>query len=216
MDTAPVNFNLASRGTDLQKDVLFADFNQDCTSITLATKSGYSIYALDSIENVKLAYDNNGNDTEICMLDRCLSRGLVAFSSLKSPKKLKVCNFMNGMEMCDLSYPNSILALKINRSRLIVVLENSISIRSMVDMITLHTISDTPSNPKGLCCLSCNKENPYFAYPGSSVAGEIQLFDVFTLSKIRIIKTHDSPLAAMNFDSTAKMIATASNKGTVI
>ena len=216
MDTASVNFNLASRGTDLQGEVLFANFNQDCTSLAMATKRGYCLYALDTIENVKLLYDNAGTDTELCLLDRLFSSSLVAFASLKSPRKLKVCHFKKGNEICNYSYSNSILALKLNRLRLIVVLEESIFIHSIRDMKVLHTIRDTPSNHRGLCCLSFNNENSYFAYPGSSVSGEVQLFDVTTLRNIGMIKAHDSPLAAMNFDSTAKKLVTASGKGTVI
>jgi len=216
MDTASVNYNLASRGTDLQGEVLFANFNQDCTSLAMATKRGYCLYAFDTIENVKLLYDNAGADTDLCLLDRLFSSSLVAFASLKSPRKLKVCHFKKGNEICNYSYSNSILALKLNRLRLIVVLEESIFIHSIRDMKVLHTIRDTPSNHRGLCCLSNNNENSYFAYPGSSVSGEVQLFDVTTLRNIGMIKAHDSPLAAMNFDSEAKKIVTASGKGTVI
>ena len=219
MDTDSVNFNLASRGTDLQKEVLFANFNQDCNALAIATKERYCIYALSNIEKIELLYDNTETDTEVCLFDRFFSTALVVFTSLKSPKKLKVCNFMkekNRKEIRNLHYSNSILALKFNRSQLIVLLENSIFILNIVDLKTLHTIRDTPSNLRGLCCISCNNKNPYFAYPGSSVSGEVQLFDLTKMRNLGIIKAHDSPLAAMNFDFTAEIIATASEKGTVI
>uniref|UniRef100_H2XJI2 Uncharacterized protein n=2 Tax=Ciona intestinalis TaxID=7719 RepID=H2XJI2_CIOIN len=83
-------------------------------------------------------------------------------------------------------------------------------------MKVLHTIRDTPSNPKGLCCLSVNNDNSFLVYPGSSITGEVQIFDVTTLNAVSTINAHDSPLAAMAFNSSATKLATASSKGTVI
>ena len=51
----------------------------------------------------------------------------------------------------------------------------------MRDMKVLHTIRDVPSNPDGLCALSSNDTCPYLAYPGSSITGEIQIFDTINL-----------------------------------
>jgi autophagy-related protein 18 len=66
--------------------------------------------------------------------------------------------------------------------RLIVCLEESIYIFNMRDNVKLlHTIRDVPSNPDGLCALSSNDTNPYLAYPGSSITGEIQIFDTNNL-----------------------------------
>jgi autophagy-related protein 18 len=51
----------------------------------------------------------------------------------------------------------------------------------MRDMKVLHTIRDVPSNRDGLCALSSNNDNSYLAYPGSSITGEIQIFDTLNL-----------------------------------
>jgi autophagy-related protein 18 len=48
-------------------------------------------------------------------------------------------------------------------------------------MKVLHTIRDVPSNREGLCALSSNSDNSYLAYPGSSITGEIQVFDTLNL-----------------------------------
>lgn len=211
-----MNYNLASHGADHVNDVLFANFNQDCSSLAIAMKKGYRLYALNSVENLELIYDNEGETTDVCLVDRLFSSSLVAVVSLHSPRKLKVCHFKKGSEICNYSYSNTILAVKLNRLRLVVVLEESIYIHSIRDMKVLHTIRDTPRNPKGLCCLSSNNDSSYFAYPGSNITGEVQIFDVTTLKGIGMISAHDSSLAAMTFDSSATKLATASGKGTVI
>jgi autophagy-related protein 18 len=59
----------------------------------------------------------------------------------------------------------------------------------MRDMKVLHTIRDVPSNIDGLCALSSNDNSPYLAYPGSSITGEIQMFDTTNLvSRIFYLK----------------------------
>jgi len=83
-------------------------------------------------------------------------------------------------------------------------------------MKVLHTIRDTPPNPHGLCALSPNNDYCYLAYPGSSTIGEVQIFDAYNLQAKTMIPAHDSPLAAISFSSTGTLIATASEKGTVI
>jgi autophagy-related protein 18 len=60
-------------------------------------------------------------------------------------------------------------------------LEESIYIHNMRDMKVLHTIRDVPSNREGLCALSSNNDNSYLAYPGSSITGEVQVFDTLNL-----------------------------------
>ena len=65
--------------------------------------------------------------------------------------------------------------------RLVVILEESIYIHNMRDMKLLHTMREVPNNLEGLCALSANESNPYLAYPGSAITGEIQLFDTINL-----------------------------------
>jgi autophagy-related protein 18 len=83
-------------------------------------------------------------------------------------------------------------------------------------MKVIHTIKDIPSNPKGLCSLSIDNDKSYLAYPGNSQVGEVQIFDTINLKTVTMIPAHDSPLAAIAFDSTGSKLATASEKGTVI
>uniref|UniRef100_G1SG48 WD repeat domain phosphoinositide-interacting protein 2 n=1 Tax=Oryctolagus cuniculus TaxID=9986 RepID=G1SG48_RABIT len=153
---------------------------------------------------------------DVCIVERLFSSSLVAIVSLKAPRKLKVCHFKKGTEICNYSYSNTILAVKLNRQRLIVCLEESLYIHNIRDMKVLHTIRETPPNPAGLCALSINNDNCYLAYPGSATIGEVQVFDTINLRAANMIPAHDSPLAALTFDASGTKLATASEKGTVI
>ncbi|MCL4124163.1 UNVERIFIED_CONTAM: hypothetical protein GTU68_019317, partial [Idotea baltica] len=153
---------------------------------------------------------------DTCVVERLFSSSLVAVVSLSAPRKLKVCHFKKHSEICNYSYPNTILAVKLNRSRLIVCLEESLYIHNIRDMKVLHTIRDTPPNLSGLCALSISNDNCYLAYPGSNSIGQVQIFDALNLQSKTMIPAHDSPLAALAFNEAGTKIATASEKGTVI
>ncbi|XP_032826083.1 WD repeat domain phosphoinositide-interacting protein 2 isoform X1 [Petromyzon marinus] len=207
--------NLASQSGETSSGLLFANFNQDYTSLAVGSKSGYKLFSLNSVDKLEQIYEST--DTEdVCIVERLFSSSLVAIVSLSAPRKLKVCHFKKGTEICNYSYSNTILAVKLNRQRLIVCLEESLYIHNIRDMKVLHTIRDTPANPAGLCALSISNDNCYLAYPGSATIGEAQVFDTINLRAVTMIPAHDSPLAAMAFDCTGTKLATASEKGTVI
>uniref|UniRef100_A0A669D775 WD repeat domain, phosphoinositide interacting 2 n=1 Tax=Oreochromis niloticus TaxID=8128 RepID=A0A669D775_ORENI len=231
--------NLASQSGDAGgSQLLFANFNQDNTSLAVGTKSGYKFFSLSSVDKLEQIYEcykctimlgalflyssadyllQYWTDTEdVCIVERLFSSSLVAIVSLKAPRKLKVCHFKKGTEICNYSYSNTILAVKLNRQRLIVCLEESLYIHNIRDMKVLHTIRETPPNPSGLCALSISNDNCYLAYPGSATIGEVQVFDTVNLRAANMIPAHDSPLAALAFDATGTKLATASEKGTVI
>ncbi|RMX52685.1 hypothetical protein pdam_00004236 [Pocillopora damicornis] len=157
--------NLAAYGGDPTGNLLCVNFNQDCSSLAVGSKAGYKLFSLNSVEKLEEIYD-------------------YAIVSLSAPRKLKVCHFKKGTEICNYSYPNTILAVRLNRVRLLVVLEESLYIHNIRDMKVLHTIRDTPPNPSGLCALSVNSDNCYLAYPGSNQIGEVQIFDCVNLGTV--------------------------------
>ncbi|CAF1371405.1 unnamed protein product [Adineta steineri] len=197
-----------------QYKVLTLTFNQDCTSLAMGTRKTYALFTISQDNKIDEIYDCAYDD--VCIIERLFSSSLTALVSNQAPRKLKVCHFKKGTEICSYSFANTILAVKLNRLRLIVCLEESIYIHNMRDMKVLHTIRDVPSNREGLCALSSNSDNSYLAYPGSSITGEIQVFDTLSLKPGIMISAHESPLAAMAFDMSGTKLATASNKGTVI
>ncbi|XP_049869543.1 WD repeat domain phosphoinositide-interacting protein 2 isoform X2 [Pectinophora gossypiella] len=194
---------------------IFVQFNQDCTSLVAGSSSGYHLFALTADDGLEEIYaSRSGQDT--CLVDRLFSSSLVAVVTVAAPRKLIVCHYKKGTEICNYSYSNTILAVKLNRSRLIVCLEESLHIHNIRDMKILHTIRDTPPNPRGLCALSPCVDHCYVAYPGSSAVGEVQIFDAVHLNAKCVISAHDSPLAALAWSMCGRRLATASERGTVI
>lgn len=194
---------------------IFVQFNQDCTSLVAGSSSGYHLFALTPDDGIEEIYASRSGQ-ETCLVNRLFSSSLVAVVTVSAPRKLIVCHYKKGTEICNYSYSNTILAVKLNRSRLIVCLEESLHIHNIRDMKVLHTIRDTPPNPRGLCALSPCVERCYVAYPGSSAVGEVQIFDAVHLNAKCVISAHDSPLAALAWSMCGRRLATASERGTVI
>ncbi|XP_026110989.1 WD repeat domain phosphoinositide-interacting protein 2-like [Carassius auratus] len=163
-----------------------------------------------------LMYLCSADTEDVCIVERLFSSSLVAIVSLKAPRKLKVCHFKKGTEICNYSYSNTILAVKLNRQRLIVCLEESLYIHNIRDMKVLHTIRETPPNPSGLC--ACQSVMTTVTWPIREVQQleRVQVFDTVNLRAANMIPAHDSPLAALAFDASGTKLATASEKGTVI
>lgn len=201
--------------TDPDSGGLYVNFNQNITSLGVASKFAYSLFSLNGIDSV-LEKIYSCKTEDIYIIERLFESSLVAIVSLKAPRKLKVCHFKKKSEICNYSYSNTILAVKLNRERLVVCLEESLYIHNIQDMKVVHTIRDTPSNLTGLCALSSASDHCYLAYPGSITSGEVQIFDTINLHAKTMILAHDSPLAALTFSSSGTEIATASERGTVI
>lgn len=80
-------------------------------------------------------------------------------------------------------------------------------------MKLLHSIRHIAANTDGLCALSLNS---HLAFPVSSTSGELQIYDAANLGMKIKIKAHESKLSALSFSPNGVLLATASEKGTVI
>lgn len=177
----------------------------------MVSEQGYRLFSLSSVDRVDEIFCCNDEDTKIA--ERLFSSSLVAVVTASEPNILKVCHFKKGTEICNYTYVSDILSVKLNRWRLVVCLVDSIYIHNIRDMRLLHSIKKLSNNLAGLCTLSLSS---HLAYPISTTAGELQIFDAGNPTSRLKIKAHDSPLSAMNFSFNGTLLATASEKGTVI
>ncbi|GAA6043466.1 hypothetical protein JCM8097_000724 [Rhodosporidiobolus ruineniae] len=228
----------ARGGIKSNPDLLSVSFNQDATCIATGTRKGYTITNCDPFGKV---YGRSDGATSIVEMLFCTS--LVALVGAgdrpnSSTRRLQIVNTKRQSTICELTFPTTILAVKLNRRRLVVVLEERIYVYDISNMKLLHEI-ETSSNPQAICALSPSSENSYLAYPsplpspatpfsttppattppaasGSGSSGDVLLFDAVSLSVTNIIQAHKSPVAHIALNATGTLLATASDKGTVI
>ncbi|KAF9087080.1 autophagy protein [Mortierella sp. AD031] len=198
--------NLSARGGDL----LFINFNQDFSCISVGTKRGFNIYNCDPFGK---CYSKT--DSSIGIVEMLFCTSLVAIvgagdQPASSPRRLQI----------------------INTKRLIVVLEDQIYVYDISNMKLLHTIETSP-NPHAICALSPSSENCYLAYPSPTPSptspfsgggrddshgpsGDVLIFDALTLQVVNIVQAHKTSVSNISINSQGTMLATASDKGTVI
>ncbi|KAI7869749.1 WD40-repeat-containing domain protein [Spinellus fusiger] len=221
--------NLGDRS---HNEVLFINFNQDYSCVSLGSKRGYRIYNCDPFGK---CYSKSEGGTGIVEMLFCTS--LVALVGAGeqpafSPRHLQIINTKRESTICELNFPTLILAVKMNRRRLIVVLEEQIFIYDISNMKLLHTINTSP-NPEAICALSPSSENCYIAYPSRSftaspfaahqqttqsycATGDVEIFDAQSLGLVNIVQAHKSPISCISMNAEGTLLATASEKGTVI
>ncbi|KAG2222083.1 hypothetical protein INT45_007969 [Circinella minor] len=222
--------NLGDKSTN---ELLFINFNQDFSCISLGSKHGYKIYNCDPYSK---CYSKPDDGTGIVEMLFCTS--LVALVGAGeqptfSPRHLQIINTKRQSTICELTFHTSILAVKMNRRRLIVVLEEQIFVYDISNMKLLHTI-DTSPNPGAVCALSPSSENCYIAYPSRSsstslfttsnnqtpqpyyATGDVEIFDALSLQLVNIVQAHKSPISNITMNAEGTLLATASEKGTVI
>ena len=163
------------------------------------------------------------------------STSLVAL--ILSPRRLQITNTKRNSTICELTFPTTVLAIRMNRKRLVVILEDQIYLYDISNMKLLYTIETSP-NPNAICALSPSSDNCYLAYPlpqkaaPSSFAppphappgtthiaptsGDVLLFDTIKLEAINVVEAHRSPLSCITVNDAGTLLATASDKGTII
>ncbi len=132
-----------------------------------------------------------------------------------SPRKLRILNTKRQTVVCELNFPSKILAVKMNRKWLVAVLEDKISIYDLATMSIVHTI-ETVSNPNAVCALSADPEKSLLAYPTNQENGELTVFNTISLQPVCAIQAHKSPISAASFSFNGSLLATSSDKGTII
>ncbi|KAF9586696.1 autophagy protein [Lunasporangiospora selenospora] len=220
--------NLSAKGGEL----LFINFNQDFSCISVGTKHGFKIYNCDPFGK---CYSKT--DSSVGIVEMLFCTSLVAIVGAgdhpsSSPRRLQITNTKRQSTICELTFPTTILSVKLNRKRLIVVLEDQIYVYDISNMKLLHTIETSP-NPNAICALSPSSENCYLAYPSPTPSptspfsnngrddshgpsGDVLIFDAVNLQAVNVVQAHKTSVSNIAINSDGTMLATASDRGTVI
>jgi len=129
-----------------------------------------------------------------------------------------------------------VVAVKMNRKRLVVMLEEVVFMYDISNMKLLHS-QLTPLNPSGICAISPNSENNYLALPHyqksppnphaqpshvpksvakEAISGDVLLYDLNKMEEVTVIQAHQTPVSCIAISNDGTLLATSSEKGTVI
>jgi autophagy-related protein 18 len=127
-----------------------------------------------------------------------------------------------------------VVAVRMNRKRLIVMLEEIVFIYDISNMRLLHQ-QLTPINPSGICAVSPNSEHNFLALPHyvksppnpqaahapkaitkEQISGDVLLYDLNKMEEVTVIQAHQTPVSYLAINNNGTLLATASEKGTII
>lgn len=132
-----------------------------------------------------------------------------------SPRRLCLYDMLASTVLRELNFLTSILAVCMNKKRLIIVLQDKVYIYDSNKLTILETI-DTVPNMKGLCAFAPHSEGCYLALPACKSKGSVLVYNTMELYSLCQIDAHHSPLSVITFSSNGMYMATASEQGTII
>lgn len=209
-------------------EILYVAFNQDFSCFVCGTETGFRVYSSDPFG---LTFSRTFDDEEqgvgvVAMLYRT---NILAFSGGgKRPKfqphKVVLWDDREARSIAELSFQGAVKAVKLQRDLVVVALERKIYVYSFRTLTLLDTV-ETTSNPKGLCCLTIGDNRIMLATPGMQVGRALVViypsdFGSDSAANARerttIIAAHESPIAALATDQSGRILATVSEKGTIV
>lgn len=149
------------------------------------------------------------------MLFRCNILALVGGGTHPQYPVNKVMIWDDHQGRCigELSFRSEVRGVRLRRDRIVVVLENKIFVYNFTDLRLLQQI-ETFGNPKGLCEVSQGSGEFVMVCLGLS-KGQVRV-EHYASKRTKFVLAHDSRIACFGLAQDGNVVATASNKGTLV
>ncbi|KAL4423750.1 hypothetical protein ABPG75_001051 [Micractinium tetrahymenae] len=190
-------------------------FNQDAGCFSAGTVQGFRVFNCEPYKEQFRREFDNGGVAIVEMLFRCNILALVGGgpSPKYPPNKVMIWDDHQGRAIGELSFRNSVHAVRLRKDRIAVALEHRVLVYNFADLRLLHTI-ETLTNPSGLLALSPSADAAVLACPGLH-PGQVRV-ELYDTRRTKFIPAHNSSLAALALSNNGKLLATASEKGTLV
>jgi autophagy-related protein 18 len=219
-------------------DLMSVQFNQNGTCAAISYSQGYRIFQTSPcklvVDITKNAFkrrpskpdDHDADDSPVIIVpsqvSMLLTTSLIALTGSGenesfSPRCVRLVNTKNphAPPICELNFKETVLAVHLNPERLVAVTENKVQIFEMTTMKNLKSI-DTCVNRRGISAVSCGKEKCFVAIPADEKKGKLFIYDAMSLNVISIIQASQSSVRCVAFNHDASLVATTSDRGTII
>lgn len=209
-------------------EILYINFNQDFTCFVCGTETGFRVYKTDPFQLThRRDFEDGGGLGVITMLFRT---NIVAFSGGGSrprfqPHKVVLWDDIDSKVIATLGFRTAVKSVRLRKDLVVAVVINKVYVYGFKTLSILDTI-ETTANPKGLCCLTVAPEKAVLVCPGMQIGSVLVVYyargftERFTAPAQRerttIIAAHTSAIAAMGLDYNGALLATASDKGTIL
>jgi len=210
---------------DCDDAILSVSFNQDGGCLAVGTRRGFRICNVspfqETFRRTFASTKNTGSGGGIAtveMLFRCNLLALVGGgpSPKYPPNKVIMWDDYRAKPIGELSFRQRVLSVKLRRDRIAVALTNRVYVYNFADLTLLDQIP-TCTNPRGLLCMSSDAGaalGVVVACPGMT-RGHVRV-ELYHLRKSVHVEAHETHLAQLGMSMDGTLLATASEKGTLI
>ena len=199
--------------------LLYATFNQDSSCFCIGTESGFKIY---NSYPLKLTCGRNmdGGIGVIEMLNRCNVLALVGGGNNPKfgPNKVILWDDSQGKVISELIVKFYIKNIKLKRTKIFIIGDIEIRVFTFGNFQNIDTIN-TYQNKNGIIGISLNPQINIIAYPSIDVGHIIvKNYDEKNNNEFKNIdiNAHQSEITALGMNEDGSLVASASEKGTII
>ncbi|KRX57169.1 putative ATP-dependent RNA helicase DDX56 [Trichinella sp. T9] len=188
-----------------------------------ALNTGLRVYNTDPfMEVIHLDEATAGSVKLCCLLQRSNIVALVCNgpNGKFSENSVVIWDDKKRKFILEIECPSEVVAVRMSAANLIIVLLSEVHVYTFPGQPNLIASFDTRDNPKGICSMNSDPEVEYFAFPGHRI-GTLLLLNLKQLTQSEStsplsIKAHSSDIACISLNNAANLVATASEKGTLI
>jgi len=208
-------------------EILYISFNQDFTCFVCGTESGFRVYRTDPFRLThRRDFENGGGLGVIAMLFRTNILAFAGGGSRPSfpPHKVMLWDDRQARVIAELSFRSAVRSVRLRRDLVVAVLTNKVYVYGFRSLSLFDSI-ETTSNPKGLCCLSVGADKVVLICPAGQQGRALVIYyprcfgDTpvpVARERTTIIHAHEAPIASLATDHNGTLLATASDKGTIV
>lgn len=181
--------------------------------LAVGTRRGIRIYNCDPFGKYYEREEGGSSVCEMLFASSLVAQVGAGEPASFSPRRLQVINIKRESVVCELSFTARIQAVRLNRRRMVVLVDERIHIYDMATMRLLHTIHLAAACRPGALALSphADEQKCWLAYP-SNDTGEVTIFDAQSMQAVALIQAHKSPISVIAFNSDGSLLATSSQK----
>lgn len=207
-------------------EILYINFNQDCTCFVCGTETGFRVYNTDPFRMTSRRDFNDGGYGIVGMLFRTNIIAIVGGgrNPAYQPHKVVIWDDRHSRVLAEFSFRSVVKSVVLRRDLVIVAIVHKIYVYGFCNLTLLDSL-ETISNPKGLCCVSPSIERAVLACPGMQT-GHV-LVVVYPRAygssstpapheKTSLISAHGKSIAALGINPDGTLLTTASDKGTIV
>jgi len=203
-------------------ELLFVGFNQDQGCFACGTKCGFIVYNSYplKIKQRRVIQGISSGCSKVEMLYRCNFLALIGQGQCPQLPSTKVAiwDCETRRVVADLNFSSDVRRVRLTRDRIVVALDTMVKVFSFTRPPQQVAVFESGNNGSGLLALSPTYQNVVLAYPARET-GKINIVDLGATEETnepKEIQAHQGKLANLTINSDGKLLATASEKGTLI